>query len=124
MLGDTLYIITTTSNAKDAIIYYEKVMNSELKNNYHTGIFEMTSLLEKIKGDSLHSESEYLANYFINKTEDSDLIEWFKYFKLIALEGQGKYKEAITLVQPLLENGNYKELWQTNLKRLIEKLNK
>jgi hypothetical protein len=122
MLSDTLYTITSAENAKSAIYFYEKVLNSDLKNTYHTDIFQMISLMEKFSKDSLHVESEYLADYFILKTEDPSLNEYFKYFKLMALEGQGKFKEGIVFIEPLTKQGNYKELWQKHLKRLNEKL--
>jgi len=123
VLSDTLYIITSTENGINAINFYEKVLDSDLKNNYHTDILLMFSLLEKLKLDNLHSESEYITDYFIGKTEDPYLIEYFKYYKLVALEGQGKNKEAIELIEPLLEQGNRKEMWQKHLNRLKEKLN-
>jgi hypothetical protein len=122
MLNDTLYTITSTENAKNAIKLYEKVLNGDLKNRYHTDLNQMIDLMKKLSKDSLHSESEYLADYFSKKTEDGFLSEYFISFKLAALEGQGEYEEAIALIEPLIERGNYKELWQKHLKRLKEKL--
>jgi len=122
MLTDTLYNIVSTENAKSAINYYEKVLNSNLKNNYHTDIDQMINLMKKLGKDSLHSESEYLADYFSKKTEDGFLSEYFISFKLSALEGQGEYENAIALIEPLAKEGNYKELWQKHLKRLKEKV--
>lgn len=121
MLNDTLYTITTTQDGEKAIKLYEKILSSDLKNNYHTDIDQMINLLTKLKKDSLHSESEYLADYFSKKTEDGFMSEYFLSFKLTALEGQGKYEEAITLIEPLVEKGNYKELWRKHLNRLKEK---
>jgi len=122
MLNDTLYTITSTENAKNAIKLYEKVLNGDLKNRYHTDLNQMIDLMKKLSKDSLHSESEYLADYFSKKTEDGFLSEYFISFKLAALEGQGEYEEAIALIEPLIERGNYKELWQKHFKRLKEKL--
>ena len=121
MLYDTLYTITTTQNAKKAIKLYEKVLTTDLKDNYHTFIDQMIILLTELKKDSLHSESEYLADYFSKKTEDDFMSEYFLSFKLTALEGQGKYEEAIALIEPLVEKGNYKELWQKHLNRIKER---
>lgn len=122
VLSDTLYTITSTKNAVNAINFYEKVLNSDLKNQYHTDIDIMASLMQKLNKDSLYSESEYLANYFIKKTKDGPLNEEFKYFKFLSLEGQGEYEEAIALIEPLVEEGYYKDAWQKQLKRLKEKL--
>ena len=121
MLNDTLYTITTTRNAEKAIKLYEKVLNSDLKDRYHTDLDQMFVLMKKLSKDSLHYESEYLADYFSKKTEDDFMSEYFLSFKLAALEGQGKYEEAIALIEPLIEKGNYKELWQKHLNRLKEK---
>lgn len=123
MLNDTLYTITSTENAKNAIKLYETILNSDLKNRYHTDLDQMIILMIELRKDSLHSESEYLADYFSKKTDDVFLNEYFISFKLSALEGQGKYEEAISLIEPLVEKGNYKQLWQKHLVRLKEKLN-
>jgi len=122
LMSDTLYSIVSTNNTKEAINFYEKVMNSDLKENYHTDDYLMFILLDKMNQDSLYSEMEYLADYFSKTTDDPSLNEYFIYFKLLALEGQGRLKEAITLIEPLIETGYYKDLWQENLKRLEEKL--
>lgn len=82
----------------------------------------MIVLIKKLSIDSLYSESEYLADYFSQKTDDSFLSEYFISFKLPALEGQGEYEKAIALIEPLIEEGHYKELWQKHLKRLKEKV--
>ena len=123
MLNDTLYTITSTENAKNAIKLYETILNSDLKNRYHTDLDQMIILMIELRKDSLHSESEYLADYFSKKTDDVFLNEYFISFKVSALEGQGKYEEAISLIEPLVEKGNYKQLWQKHLVRLKEKLN-
>lgn len=120
ILSDTLYLIVSAKNAIEAINFYDKVINSDLKNNYHTDDYLMFILLDKMNQDSLYSDMEYFADYFITKTEDPSLNEYFIYFKLLALEGQGKIKEAIILIEPLIEAGYYKDLWQENLKRIRE----
>ena len=120
ILSDTLYLIVSAKNAIEAINFYDKVINSDLKNNYHTDDYLMFILLDKMNQDSLYSDMEYFADYFIKKTEDPSLNEYFIYFKLLALEGQGKIKEAIILIEPLIEAGYYKDLWQENLRRIRE----
>ena len=122
ILSDTLYILASTKNAKEAINFYEKVINSNLKNNYHTDDYLMFILMDKMNQDSLYSEMEYLADYLSKTTDDPSLNEYFIYFKILALEEQGKMEEAITIIEPLIETGHYKDLWQENLKRLEEKL--
>lgn len=118
ILSDTLYIIASTKSAKEAINFYEKVVNTDLKNSYHTDDYLMFLLMDKMNEDSLYSEMEYLADYFSKTTDDSSLNEYFIYFKILALEGQGKIKEAITIIEPLVETGHYKDLWRENLSRI------
>ena len=120
ILSDTLYTIVSAKNAVEAINFYDKVINSELKSNYHTDDYLMFILLDKMSQNSLYADMEYFADYFIKKTEDPSLNEYFIYFKLLALEGQGKMEEAIILIEPLIEEGYYKDLWQENLKRIRE----
>lgn len=124
VLSDTLYAIITSENSNAATIYYEKVMKSEVKKNYHTDLDNMMDLIAKLNKDSLYSESEYWADYFLQKTEDYDLQKGFKYYKLVALEAQGKIKEAILLVEPIAKQDGSKEWWKTKLIELQEKLDK
>ena len=49
MLNDTIYTITTTQDSEKAIKLYEKILASDLKNNYHTDIDQMLNLLTKLK---------------------------------------------------------------------------
>jgi len=121
ILSDTLYTITVTKNAKDAISFYEKIVSSDLKNNYHIDDF-MISLMKKTNEDSLHSDSEYLASYFTKKTNDPSLKGYFIYWKCLALEGQGKINEAITLIESLIEEGNSNEFYNEYLQKLKGKL--
>lgn len=121
ILSDTLYIITATKNAKEAIGFYEKVLNSDIKNNYHIDEW-MINLMDKTNKDSLYFDSEYLADYFTEKTEVPYLKGYFRYWKLLALEGQGKINEAITLIESLIEEDKENEFYKEHLKRLKEKV--
>lgn len=124
VLSDTLYAITTSENSKAATDFYEKALNSELKKNYHTDQEDMMDLLAKLNKDSLYSESEYLADFFLGKTDDEYTRESFYYYKVVALEGQGKIEDAIILVEPIVKKDGSQEWWMGILTRLQEKLAK
>ena len=84
---------------------------------------DMFDLLAKLNKDSLFVETVILANYFIDKTEENDLLQGLCYYKLNALDAQGKYLEAIAFVEPLTKKEGNQEFWKTALIELKDKLN-
>lgn len=122
LLSDTLYTITKTTDAKTAAKFYEEVINNELKNDYYTDLNTMFQLLEKLNKDSLYTEVQYLADYFVDKTNDNDLQDGFKYYKILTLYEQGKYKEAFALVEPLTRQERNQKFWKTILNEIQKKL--
>ena len=123
ILSDTLYTISSSTNSRTSIKFYETVMSSELKNEYHAELDDMSDLLMKLNKDSLFLETEILADYFIDKTKETDLLQGFCYYKLVALDAQGKYQEAILFVEPLTTQESNQEFWKSSLIELQEKLN-
>jgi hypothetical protein len=123
ILSDTLYTISSSINSRTSINFYETVMSSELKNDYHAELDDMSDLLMKLNKDSLFVETEILADYFIDKTKETDLLQGFCYYKLVALDAQGKYQEAIIFVEPLIKQESNQEFWKTSLIELQDKLN-
>ncbi|MBE9490956.1 MAG: FKBP-type peptidyl-prolyl cis-trans isomerase [Bacteroidetes bacterium] len=123
VLTDTLFYLASTMDEKASIDFYEQVMASELKVDYHTELGDIIDLLAKLNKDSLYIETLSLSDYFIDKTGDDALLQSVKYYKLVALDAQGKYQEAIALVEPLTKQVSNQEYWKTTLKELQEKLN-
>ncbi len=120
VLTDTLYAIIASKDLSEAINFYKKVLSSALKKKYHTELEDMMDLLGKLNKDSLYSESEFLADYFLAKTEDVYTKEGFYYYKVMALEGQGKLEEAINLVESILKQEESQQWWDSILNNLKE----
>ncbi|MBR9847701.1 MAG: hypothetical protein GYB35_17125, partial [Algicola sp.] len=122
LLKDTLYNLTTTVNSKAATDFYERVLNSDLKNKYHTDVEGLAELVINLSNDSLFAESEDLAGYFLTKTDDNDMLQSFSFYKLLALEAQGKYSEALRLVEPLAQQVTNQEWWHNKMLQLKTKV--
>ncbi len=122
VLSDTLYAITTSQNPEAATNFYEIVLNSEVQQDYHAELEDMMDLLAKLNKDSLYAESEYMADYFLEKTEDDYTREGFYYYKIVALEGQGKIREAINILEPIVRQEGSQEWWKAILTELQQKL--
>ncbi len=122
LLGDTLYSLATTINSKAAIDFYETIINSDLKDKYHTDIEDLAELVLNLNKDSLYVESEDLADYFLKKTDDNDMQQSFSFYKLLALESQGKFDDALSLVEPLSQQITNQEWWHNKMMELKTKV--
>lgn len=124
LLADTLYSLASNVSSKSAKDFYETVLNSDLKNKYHTDVEDFAELVVNLSKDSLYAESEDLASYFLKKTEDIDIQQSFSFYKLVALEAQGKFDEALSLVEPLSQQVKNQEWWHSKMMELKAKVSK
>jgi len=122
LLGDTLYNLATTKNSKAAIEFYDNVLKSDLKDSYHTDVEDLAELVLNLNRDSLYAESEDLSGYFLGITNDDNMKQSFSFYKLLALESQGKFEEALQLVEPLAKQYINQEWWHNKMKELKTKL--
>lgn len=122
LLGDTLYNIASTNNAQAAIAIYDDILNSDLKDKYHTDVEDLAEMVINLNRDSLYLESEELAGHFLNITEDDNMKQSFSFYKLLALESQGKFEEALLLVEPLEKQAANQEWWHTKMNELKRKI--
>jgi len=124
LLVDTLYNIASTKSSKKAIDFYNQILNSDLKDNYHTDVEDLAELVLNLNRDSLYVESEELADHFLNITKDDHMKQSFSFYKLLALESQGKFKEALNLAQPLATQVSNQEWWHAKTVELKNKVAK
>jgi hypothetical protein len=122
LLADTLYNLASNLSSKAAKDFYETVLNSDLKNKYHTDVEDFAELVVNLSKDSLFAESEDLASYFLKKTEDKDIQQSFSFYKLVALESQGKFEEALRVVEPLAQQVTNQEWWYNKMLELQAKV--
>ncbi|WCO00769.1 FKBP-type peptidyl-prolyl cis-trans isomerase [Psychroserpens ponticola] len=122
LLEDTLYNIASTVNSKAAIDFYETILNSDLKDKYHTDVEDLAELLLNLNKATLYKESEDLASYFLQKTDEDNMKQSFSFYKLLALESQGKFDEALNLVKPLATQVTNQEWWHNKMLELKTKV--
>lgn len=122
MITDTLLAITQKKGIKAAIEFYEKATNDETSVKYHTELEELSTLANGLAQNKLFSELEQIVDYFSTKTEDANMKQNFSYNKIMALEAQGKIKEAIEITKRLSEQELNKGFWIKKLDDLKAKL--
>ncbi|WP_081988170.1 FKBP-type peptidyl-prolyl cis-trans isomerase [Psychroserpens jangbogonensis] len=122
LLGDTLYNLASTVNSKAATDFYERILNSDLKNKYHTDIEDLSELVLNLNKATLYAESEEIAGYFLKKSNDKDVQQSFSFYKLLALESQSKFSEALVLVEPLAKQATNQEWWHNKMLELKTKV--
>ena len=114
VMVDTLYNIVKEKGAKDAISFYENASSSD----YHKDLNLMGRLLQKTNGDNLFVDIETLSKFFKQKSTSDDDKQQFSYYEILALEKQGKLKEAINILEPLTKQETNQTYWKGYLIRL------
>lgn len=123
LLSDTLYIITKTQSIAQATEFYDKIMASEEKNTYHTDIDLMVNdFLRQFTRDNLFAEQEAFANFLLTKTTDANYQRSLAFQAANAAEAQGKFKEAISYLEPWITKEPEEPYWQNKVNELKEKL--
>ena len=123
IIADTLLTIAKNNGGIKATEFYEKVLNSKNSNKYHLELSDLRSLTTGLEKDSLYIDLENVSHYFLSKTDDENLKQNFLYSLNRAYVGQGKIKEAISLVEPLTKKDVNKNYWinvLASLKKLLE----
>ena len=120
MITDTLYTITKEKSIAKAIAFYENASDS----GFHKDLNLIPSLLRKISRDTMFVELEGLSKFFKQKSTANEDKEQFYYYEILALEKQGKLKEAIEILTPLAKQKNNQKYWSdylANIKSQLEK---
>lgn len=122
MIADTLYIVTKEKGAKEALAFYEEVVNGEAANKYHMELSGLRTLFRNLDKDSLYADSEHIAKHFLATSDDIGLKQMFSGSLSRTLQQQGKYKEAIAIIEPLTKQERNKEYWTKVLADIKEKM--
>ena len=103
MLKDTLMSALETGGAAQAIQTHTAIAQSDLAADYHMGYEQLYTFFRALNKAEQYEEAEALALHFEEQSTDQDMRDTFEYYRLLALEGQGKNEEAIALVSAALE---------------------
>lgn len=120
MITDTLYTITKKESLDKAIAFYENASESD----FHKNLNLMSGLLQQISRDTMFVEVEAFSKFFKQKSTTDQDKQQFSYYEIMALEKQGKLKEAITLITPLTEQETNQKYWKDYLTNLQSSLKK
>lgn len=122
LINDTLQAITTTMGSQAAINFYQKVINTELKNEFHTDMDLLFGLLDSLSDKKLYAETEKLSVHFGEITKENSELETFAFYEMFALEEQGKINDAMLIVDEQLKKESHWDWWKGKKKNLEKKL--
>lgn len=120
MITDTLYTITKKENIAKAIAFYESASDSD----FHKDLNILPSLLRKLSTDTLFVEVETFSKVFKKKAINDEDKQQFAYYQILALEKQGKIKEAIEIIEPYAKGKGNQTYWKNYLAALKAQLEK
>ncbi|MBL4605386.1 MAG: FKBP-type peptidyl-prolyl cis-trans isomerase [Flavobacteriaceae bacterium] len=120
VMTDTLFTITKQKSVVEAISFYESASDSY----FHTDINLMAGLLQKLQKDSLFVDMEAFSMFFYKKATTAEDKQQFSYYSILALEAQGKMKEAIEILEPLTKQEVNQTYWKNYLSKLESNLEK
>lgn len=122
LINDTLQYQTVNTGSLTAINFHKTLLNSEKKSDYHLDSELIYNLLDSLLAKNLNLETEDLAIYFREISKDTTEIQGLTYYHTIALEEQGKIKEALAVAEELLKKDPDFKWWQEKKKNLEKKL--
>lgn len=117
MLKDTLLSALETGGVEAAIQTHSAIAASDLSSDYHMGYEQLYTFFRSLNKAEKYTEAEALALHFEGQATDQDMKDTFEYYRLLALEGQGRTAEAIALVEAALAREPDNQ-WLTN--KLVE----
>lgn len=120
MLTDTLYQLQSR-NPDSARDFYAMVRSSELSSSYHYEVSEMMDFLERLRADSVYAETYLWTDFLEEHTSLPQDLEYLNYFRVMALEAEGRYAEAIAIVEPLSRESESPDFWISALNELRQK---
>lgn len=118
VINDTLVALVKQKSAIDAISFYESASDSD----FHKDLNLMGNFLQNLNRDSLFVDLETFSMFFYKKATSSLEKQEFSYYTILALEEQGKIKEAIKIVEPLTKQELNQTYWKGYLIKLQNKL--
>ena len=124
VLKDTLITITKDQNVDAAISYYETIINSDAKNEYHSEGQDMYDVVYQLYSDSLYSETDKFSKLLLASapSDNNELIQTLSYLRLQSLIALGNYEDAIKLSEPLSKQYYNQVWWHQQTTELKEKV--
>ena len=125
LINDTLQTIVKTKGSKAAINFYQSVINSKMKNEFHTDTEILFILLDSLTDQKLYKEAEKLSIHFAKIAKEDSALETFAFYEMLALEEQGNFNQAMLIVEAQLKKESNWEWWndkKTDLEKKLDSL--
>ncbi len=118
VLSDTLVTITKNDGIEKAIQFYENASSDK----YHSDIEDVLEVLNEFRKDSAYASLNEFSDYLFPKIKNEYTKLTLYYYKVLSLYSQGKYEEAVEIVEPLTKQEVNTGFWVDLLSTLNKKL--
>lgn len=122
LINDTLQTITQNKGSQAAINFFQSIINSELKNEFHTDMELIFTLLDSLTEQKLYKETEKLSKFFKEIAQEDSELETFAFYEMLALEEQGNINQAMLIVKEQLKKDSHWDWWNDKATELDKKL--
>jgi len=122
LINDTLQTITQNKGSQAAINFFQNIIDSELKNEFHTDMELIFTLLDSLTDQKLYKETEKLSKFFKGITREDSELETFAFYEMLALEEQGNIDQAMLIVKEQLKKYSHWDWWNDKATELDKKL--
>ncbi len=123
VFSDTLSVALENGGLKQMISVYDGIVNSELKDNYHFMLDSFVPLLSKLWDDKKFKLMEDVC-FKLKEHTNSAVSEELDFWRVGAMKDQGKYAEAISLIEFRLVKGYKHTEWAENYIKELKELQK
>lgn len=122
LINDTLQTITQNKGSQAAINFYQSIIDGKLKNEFHTDMELIFTLLDSLTDQKLYKETEKLSLYFKEIAQEDSELQTFAFYEMLSLEQQGNINEAMLIVKEQLKKDSHWAWWDDKATELDSKL--
>ncbi|WP_424004259.1 FKBP-type peptidyl-prolyl cis-trans isomerase [Maribacter sp. IgM3_T14_3] len=122
LINDTLQTITQNKGSQAAINFYQSIIDGKLKNEFHTDMELIFTLLDSLTDQKLYKETEKLSLYFKEIAQEDSELQTFAFYEMLSLEQQGNINEAMLIVKEQLKKDSHWDWWNDKATELDSKL--
>jgi len=111
VLTDTLNYALDHEGVEGVIATYQGIVSSADADQYHSELAHLGAFMRSLYIAKKYAEVEAICTHFIEVAEKEVDKELFGYYYIISTQKQGKYDEAIAMVNRFLEDELEEEEW-------------
>lgn len=119
-LSDTLIAVIEDGSVEDMMSVYQDIMNSELKDKYHTGIDLMGDLYDTLLVQKRFAEVEEATAKFEAISESKDDLTGLWYYRILAVAQSGDTTRAIQILNETIEKDPDESYWKSMLEGMTK----